>query len=171
MVCKPFEPSAFKPLKVGLFSSPYHCCHASFKSLSHLNRYYVMEDAHHRNLDDCVTLTESGFLLEAAFGNLFWVVENAFFTPEPSLPLYFGVTIQKAVEIAENLGFEIHKVRIAPCALPEGAALFRTNTMQGLRPIIELGGRSFARHPILEPLFLNSYQELIQKEHLLLCLP
>ena len=104
---KPFDLPAFKPLKMGIFPIPYTSCHAAFKSLSHLNRFYVMEEARRLGLDDCVTLTENGHLLEAAYGNLFWVEGKTFTTPDPKLPLSFGVTIRNCVKMAEDLGFEV----------------------------------------------------------------
>jgi 4-amino-4-deoxychorismate lyase len=164
MLVKPFTPNPFKPLQVGMFPIPYSSCHASFKSLAHLNRFYVMEDAKKRGLDDCVTVTENGKLLEAAFGNLVWFYEKIVMTPDPSLPLYFGVTIKNVLKLAKEAGFEIQMVKMAPSDVPKEAVLFRTNTMQGIRPITQLGELTFKQNPTIETLLLKGYEQLIERQ-------
>ena len=91
----PFVPDPFKALKMGIFSIPYYSCHASFKSLAHLNRFYVMEEAQRRGVDDWVTVTEEGYMLEAAFGNLFWVREKTLMTPDSCVATLFWRDDQK----------------------------------------------------------------------------
>lgn len=160
----PFVPDPFKALKMGIFSIPYSSCHASFKSLAHLNRFYVMEEAKRQGLDDSVTVTESGKVLEAAFGNLFWVKEKTLMTPDPSLPLYFGVTIKNILAIGSKLGFGVRYLQLPLTELPKECAAFRANTMQGVRPIAQIGTLSFARNPVVEALFINGYGELIEEQ-------
>jgi 4-amino-4-deoxychorismate lyase len=138
-----YEPPASTPLRLGVFPYPFHLCHASFKSLAHLNRYYVMEEARRQGLDDCVTVTEGGIVLEAAFGNLCWIVDRTIYTPSRDLPLYFGVTLTQFIEEKIGEGYVAQEVEIPLEELPEEARYFRTNTMGGVRPIAEIGGRSF----------------------------
>ena len=161
---KPFTPQPFKPLKLGIFSLPYYSCHASFKSLAHLNRFYVMEEAHRLRLDDCVTTTEKGFILEAAFGNLFWVKEKTLLTPDPTLPIYFGVTIKNMIGLAKDLGFQVEYVKRPLAELPKEASAFRTNTMQGVRPIAQIGEVEFLQNPTLQALFINGYEQLVLRQ-------
>jgi 4-amino-4-deoxychorismate lyase len=161
---KPFTPFPFKRLKMGIFSVPYSLCHASFKSLAHLNRFYVMEEAHRLGLDDAVTVTESGILLEAAFGNLFWVKEKTLYTCDSILPLYFGVTIKNAITLAQKLGFKIENIKWRLSDIPPGCLAFRTNTMQGIRPIGQIGNHFFAEHTPLQDLFVRGYETLVKEE-------
>lgn len=161
---EPFTPLPFKRLKMGIFSTPYSTCHASFKSLAHLNRFYVMEEAHRLGLDDSVTVTEKGELLEAAYGNLFWIKERTFYTCDPTLPLYFGVTIKNMVRLAQELGFKIEYVKWGLADIPLGSVAFRTNTMQGVRPIGQMGGMLFAENMTLQDLFVKGYEALVRGE-------
>lgn len=144
MTLVPYDPPPFKPLKIGIFPYPFSLCHASFKSLAHLNRFYVMEEARRQGMDDCLTLTETGIVLEAAFGNIFWVVEDRLFTPSRSLPLYFGVTITKVLEKAKEEGYQVEEVELTLEELPDEAAFFRTNSMGGVRPICQIGNKKGA---------------------------
>lgn len=156
MTLKRFIPKAIYPLTMGLFSSPYTLCHASFKSLAHLNRYYVMHEAHTQGLDDCVTATEKGVLLEAAFGNLFWVEQNTVYTPDPSLPLYFGVTIRNCLHIAKELGYRIEYVQQTVEQLPVSAVCFRTSSMQGVWPVARIGSKKFVLNKAIQSAFTDS---------------
>lgn len=161
---QPFTPLPFKPLKMGIFSTPYFSCHAGYKSLAHLNRFYVMEEACRLGLDDGITLTEKGEILEASFGNLLWIQEKTLFTPNPSLPLYFGVTLRNCIHIAQELGFRIEYVTSRLAELPTLATIFRTNTMQGIRPIIQIGERIFTPNAAVQMLFIHGYEQLIEAE-------
>lgn len=163
-ILKPFTPEPFKALSLGIFSIPYSSCHAPYKSLAHLNRFYVMEEAKRNGLDDCVTLTEKGVLLEASFGNLLWVYEKTVMTPDPSLPLYFGITLKNILNLAKEMGFEIKYVKWSLNELPQEAAAFRTNTMQGIRPIVQINGLDFKRNPTVETLLIQGYEKLKEEQ-------
>ncbi len=143
MILKPSEAPSNEPLKIGIFPHPFHLCHASFKSLAHLNRLYIMEEARKQGVDDCLTLTENEIVLELAFGNLCWVIEKTFYTPSRNLPLYFGVTLTKIIERVKSQGYRIEEVEVGVEELPQGAAYFRTNSMGGIRPIAQIGLNSF----------------------------
>lgn len=107
--------------------------------------------------DDAVTTTESGILLEASFGNLFWIEGKNFYTPDPALPLHFGVTIAQLTELVQKLGYAVKFVKIAPQDIPEGAFLFRCNTMSGIRPVGTLEKKEFFRDLSLEELLLSGF--------------
>jgi branched-subunit amino acid aminotransferase/4-amino-4-deoxychorismate lyase len=162
----PFTPPPYKGLQMGIFPIPYSSCHASFKSLAHLNRLYVMQAAYERGEDDGITTTESGLLLEAAFGNLCFIEEGErlFYTPAPSLSLYFGVTISQVVQIAQAEGFAISYIQSPLSALPAACAAFRTNSMQGIRPIARIEHRHFTENTSLTALLQKRYEEILERE-------
>lgn len=135
MTLVPYTPAPEKVLNVGIFPHPFHLCHAQYKSLAHLNRFYVMEEARRQGVDDCLTLTEEGIVLECAFGNICWIVDKTLYTPSRELPLYFGVTITKLIEQKRDEGFNIEEVAIPLKKLPQEGAFFRTNSMGGVRPV------------------------------------
>ncbi|MCH9627314.1 MAG: D-alanine aminotransferase [Chlamydiales bacterium] len=135
MTLQPYDPPPFIPLRIGLFPHPFSLCHAGYKSLAHLNRLYVMEEARRQGMDDCLTRTEGGIVLETAFGNLCWIVERTLFTPSRKLPLYFGVTISQMIERARVEGYAIEEVAMTLEELPKEGLYFRTNSMGGIRPI------------------------------------
>lgn len=162
----PFAKPPSHPLKLGVFSHPFSACHASFKSLAHLNRLYVMEEAMRQGFDDSITLTEGGVVLEASFGNLFWVVGSTLYTPSPELPLYFGVTIERVLESAEEAGFKVEKTKTPLLHLPQEGVYFRTNSMGGVRPIKQIGPLSCHMNEEVAKTFVEAYERgILQHMH------
>lgn len=165
MTLKPFTPAPITPLQLGLFPYPTSLCHASFKSLAHLNRYYVMEYALGNRFDDAVTTTESGILLEASFGNLLWIAwedKNAW-VPASTLPLHGGVTLSIVKEVLEEAGFKFHEVKWKLADIPPGLTCFRVNSMSGIRPVSSLGDVRFTLNPKEESFLREGYEEYARK--------
>jgi len=104
------------------------------KSFACFKRLAIMEEAARRGFDDAVTLSEEGFLLECAFSNIFWLRNQTLFTPDPALPLFFGITIQKEIESALKQGYKVEYVRAPPEQLPLDARYYTTNSMTLRRP-------------------------------------
>lgn len=154
---EPWPELPYGPLRLALFPYPLSLCHASFKSLAHLNRYYVAEYAHQQQCDDAVTVTEAGHLLEASFGNLAWIVDKTVYTPDLSLSLHPGVTLGVFLEMAKARNFDVVYVKKRLDELPDGAFVFRTNTMGGIRPVIQIEQRLFGRDLSLEEALQSDY--------------
>ncbi len=158
MTMNPFTPPQDIPLKLALFPIPVAVCHASFKSLAHLNRYYVMEYAHAQNKDDALTRTEQGIVLEAAFGNLVWIQPEKHLasTPDPQLCLHYGVTISVLEKVLKQKGYAISYEKKTIEEIPSEAYLFRVNTMSGIRSIESVDS--------MRPFLLNRALELELRE-------
>lgn len=153
----PFSLPPYEPLQIASFPTPVVTAHTSFKSLAHLSRYFVMEHGLSIGCHDAFTMTEGRTLLECAFGNLFWIAEGKLFTPDPSLPLHFGVTISQVVEMAQEMGLGVTFMKISLEEIPEKAFLYRCNTMSGIRPVKKIGLRLFERSLSLEEELLERY--------------
>ena len=128
---KPYTPPK-KPLNVGIYSQPITSPHAKIKTLAYLSRISIIEEAKQKGLDDCIALSPEGYILECAFSNVFWTKNNELFTPDPSLPLLFGITIQSIIQ--ENP--KIHFVKYKIDELPDNISMFSCNSLQKTIPII-----------------------------------
>jgi 4-amino-4-deoxychorismate lyase len=171
MTIESFSPPPYRPLDLSLFSIPVMAPHAAFKSLSCLHRFYVADFASSKGVDDAVTLTESGLLLEASFANLFWVYQDTLYTPDPSLPLYYGVTIDKVATIAREVNLKVEFVKKRLSDIPEGASFYRTNSLRGIRPIGSIEERTFPRSLNLEKALLNAYEGIKKRQGSSISLP
>ncbi|NGX54275.1 MAG: Aminodeoxychorismate lyase [Chlamydiae bacterium] len=136
----PYTPPPEKPLELAVYPHPIDHSHARIKSLAFLNRFTVMEYAHEQGADDAITQSADGVLLESAFGNLFWIYEGTIYTPDPALPLYFGVTLSEFLKQTE---LPVRYGRWKVDEIPEEGSLFRTNSLTLIRPIARIGDYHF----------------------------
>lgn len=139
MTLKPYTPPT-APLKLAIF--PHSCAtsQAHLKSLSFLERLVIMDYAHQNRCDDAITMTQDKILLETAFGNIFWIYNKVLYTPEPTLPLYFGMTLTHYIE---NSSLPVCYGRWRLEEIPDGALVFRTNSLSLVQPIVQIGKRNF----------------------------
>lgn len=158
---EPYQQPTDAPYRMGIFPEPVHKPSARIKSLAYLDRLWVKDFAHKQNLDDAVTMTCQGELLEAAFSNLFWINENHFYTPDPSLPLLKGISLSIILEAVSKLGMHIHFVKAKLDDIPESAHVFLSNAMIGFHPVCEIAGRAFERNRQLEQRLWNEREKLI----------
>ena len=100
-----------------------------------------MEEAKLSGFDDMITTTERGIVLEAAFGNLFWVDGKTFYTPNRELPLHFGVTITHLIACVKQLGYRIEETETSFSQLPKKACYYRVNTLAEICPIASIEGQ------------------------------
>lgn len=127
-------------LRMGLFPHPFQMVHAHFKTMANFNRFWVAHEAKSRGFDDGITVSPEGYLLEASFGNLFWQQGHTLYIPDRRLSYYPGVTITLFLEETEC---DVKEVCCTLEDIPSDAAIFRTNTMGGIVPIISIEGRMF----------------------------
>lgn len=160
MLLKPAAELPKNPLKCTLYPNYLESAHSRYKTLAHFNRYAVAEYARKTGFDDALT-TNYGRkeLFEASFANIFWVVEDHLFTPDPAYPLHFGITIGKVLQHISELNLKTSFVRTPLQAVPEEAFLFRASSLMGILPIVQVDQRQFRRNHKLENSFLNLLEE------------
>jgi hypothetical protein len=78
------------------------------------------------------------------------------------------VTISVLAQLASELGFATKFVRLPITEIPDTAALFRSNTMGGVRPVNRIENRVLERNEKIEKLFLNAYSKYAEEESLYL---
>lgn len=150
-----------KDLRVGIFPSPFHLCHSQYKSLANLNRLYVLDYAKNNDYDDAATHTYNNILLETSFGNIFWVVNQNIFTPNPdTLPLYFGITVSKMFDVLKKFNYNIHFIEEDYQNFPRHALLFRTSSLTGIKAIKQLGTLSLKTSKKTTCFFQNLYKQI-----------
>ena len=136
---EPFTVPPQKPLRLARFSIPLSLPHAHLKTLANFNRYFIMEEALSRSFDDGISITPEGYILEASFGNLFWIKDQVLYTPARTLPLYFGVTLQNVIKQWTG---EVKEVKVKE--IEEGALLYRSSSMLGVVPVVALEEKTFS---------------------------
>lgn len=109
--------------------------------------------AQESGVDDTLTLTENGHILECSFANFLWVHDNVWHYSDPALPYYEGLMQRILLRKALQMGFGIRGCRHKVEDLPENAFLFTCNALQGVIPVVKIEERCFSRNIELESQF------------------
>jgi branched-subunit amino acid aminotransferase/4-amino-4-deoxychorismate lyase len=93
-----------------------------------------------------------GNLLEASCSNVFWIEQEVLYTPDPALPLLFGIKIQQVLEAAEQIGWKTKLVQVKPAGISPSSIFFLTNSIRGIQSVHNMYGESEKTAIYLEPL-------------------
>lgn len=115
---------------------------ATLKSLSYLDRKLARDRALSKGYDDSVLTCPLGLWLEAGCGNLFWREKGEFFYPSQTHLYLKGIILSHLIEI---LQMEPSNENPSPSAF-----LYYSNSLQGVRPIIEVADFNYSRNFDLE---------------------
>lgn len=160
MLLKQAAPRPERPLACTLYPEPISTPHSHYKTLAHLNRYFVMDYALMQGYDDAITQSPEGYLYETAFGNLFWIYQNHLYTPDKAFPLHFGITIGIIIStIAPGLGLGVNYVKARLEDIPEAAFVYRSGSIMGIVPVERINDRKFGQKKELE----NAFQALFEQ--------
>lgn len=122
------------PYQVNILQQPISGLLHSYKTLSFLERLWIKQQAIKQNVDDLITINSEGYLLETAFANIFWIIDNTLFTPDPSLPLYYGATLEIITKnLKSNYKLEFTKTKWQE--IPKQAPIYLTNSLLEIHPI------------------------------------
>src|SRR5207245_1257833 len=90
---------------------------------------------------EAILLDTRGFVLEANAENVFIVRKGQLATPSTNSAILHGVTRQKVIEIAINLGYSVSEREITPFELINADEVFLTGTLAEIVPVIKVSGR------------------------------
>lgn len=159
MVLKPYLGQSYHPVKLCYFHTPVQPLLASIKSTAYLDRMYIKDFARQQNCDDAIVKGFDGIMLETAFSNLFWKIDDGIYYPSPKLPLLFGSTQRTMLEAAIQMGVKLFEVKEKQ--LPLEAQVYICNSMIGLCPVIEMAGLSLTRDVDFENRLFKAFQRLL----------
>ena len=111
------------------------------KSLNYLNNIMAkMEAAQHGALE-AIMLNDQGYVAECTGDNLFIVSKGKIYTPSVSNGALRGITRASAMEIAEQLGYELVETNLTRYDVWNSDECFLTGTAAELIPVVKLDGR------------------------------
>jgi branched-subunit amino acid aminotransferase/4-amino-4-deoxychorismate lyase len=118
------------------------------KTLSYLDNVLARAEARAAGVDEALMLNTRGEVACAAAANLFWVKDGVLFTPDLDCGVLDGVRRAKVLRAAIALGVVIGMVRGKPQDL-QGASVFLTNSLIGIRPVSRLDGVDLPPSPLV----------------------
>jgi branched-chain amino acid aminotransferase len=111
------------------------------KSLNYLNSILAKWEAIEAGVGEAIMLDTQGFVSEATADNIFIVTNGQLATPSTDSAILHGVTRQRIIEIAEDLGYVIAERRITPFDLINADEVFMTATLAEIIPVLKVNGR------------------------------
>lgn len=92
--------------------------------------------------DEAILLDHQGFVAEGSGENIFIVRNGKILTPSLAAPILRGVTRDTTIELARNLGFDVHEHSFHRDTLYVAEEAFFTGTAAEITPIREVDNRS-----------------------------
>lgn len=111
------------------------------KSLNYMNSILARWEAIEAGVDEAIMLDTRGFVSEATAENVFTVRKGQIATPSTSSAILHGVTRQKVIEIAKDLGYPVSEREITPFELINADEVFLTGTLAEIVPVVRVNGR------------------------------
>jgi branched-chain amino acid aminotransferase len=111
------------------------------KSLNYLNSVLARWEAIEAGVSDAIMLDTQGFVSEATAENIFIVRKGQIATPSTNSAILHGVTRERVIRIAKDLGYSVEERRITPFELINSQELFLTGTLAEIVPVLKVNGR------------------------------
>jgi branched-chain amino acid aminotransferase len=132
------------PLKLVISSrhkTPPAVFDPTIKSGNYLGSIRARDEAKAAGADDAVLLSPDGVVTELTCANLFWITDGTAFTCDDALVLN-GITRSVVIRLLEEQGVEVRVGRFSRFELNRAGEAFATSSIQGVRAIGSLEGRS-----------------------------
>ena len=110
------------------------------KSLNYIQSVLAKFQAIDAGTDEVVMLDHRGMVSEFHGSNLFMVKNGIVRTPTSASGILHGITRSRILQLAEELGYEVHEKDITPYELLNADEVFLTGTMAEIVPVIRIQG-------------------------------
>lgn len=149
---------------LGIYHKPFVEDLAQYKKSHFDNRLQKLQQAYNLGFDDWIFYNHEGYFLESSICNLFWIKNKTLYTPNPKLPLYFGVTIQNIMIAAKQLGYQIEIVYEKNIEVLKSSNVFLCNSLKEIKPVSYLQHHALNIDLQLTEQLQYQYQELVAQE-------
>ena len=112
------------------------------KTLNYLDNVLARLEAEERGADEALMLNTAGRLVCATAANLFLVRGRRLFTPPVTEGVLPGIARASVLDLAPRLDLSVAEVPLEPAQLWEADEAFLTNSLIGLRSVVEVDGRA-----------------------------
>jgi branched-subunit amino acid aminotransferase/4-amino-4-deoxychorismate lyase len=117
----------------------------SVKNTNYLTKILARAQAKEFGCDDVILLNQHGKITETTSGNIFWVDKDAgLWTVMDDQGLLPGITKQKLKNIFEAKGLKLKTGVITAQELTHAREVFITNSVIGIKPVVEIDGRQIS---------------------------
>jgi branched-chain amino acid aminotransferase len=126
---------------VGTIRNHPEAINPRIKSLNYLNNVMAKIEAINAGCMECLMLNHKGEVAEASGDNVFSIKEGVIKTPPSSCGALEGLTRNKVIEIAHELGYEVREVPMARYDLYVADEVFLTGTAAEIISVVDIDKR------------------------------
>lgn len=134
------------------------------KLISRLLYELSFKQAKQDGFDEAIILNNRGYICEASRSNIFFIKNNALFTPSLKCPCLPGISRQVIFDIAAKHNIPVYEGKFTISDLAASDAAFLTNSLIGIMPLTRIGNKpiSNCRSHALTCLFMHCYTHLLK---------
>ena len=133
---------------------------AVFKTCNKLSQVMARAEADAAGADEALLANTSGFVVEGASSNLFWLRRGVLFTPPLAAGILPGVTRTVVMEIASRLKIPLRQKNIRLRELLQSEGVFLSLSSFGVVEVKSLDGSVLKRSPLTAQI-ARAYEELL----------
>lgn len=137
-------PSEFERVRIGPFVRNERSALAGVKAISYGENSLALRWAKARGATEVLLANTLGEWCEGSWSNLFAVVEGEILTPPLASGCLPGVTRATVMALAQREGFAVREVVQGLSELAKAEEVFLTSSLRGVRPVVDLDGRSLS---------------------------
>ncbi|WP_416829606.1 aminodeoxychorismate lyase [Ectobacillus polymachus] len=133
-----------------ILTLPRNTAEGPFRLKSHhyLNNILGKREIGSDPLKEGIFLTKEGYIAEGVVSNIFFVKNQALYTPTVETGILNGITRQFIIELARKLHIDVEEGFFSKEELLDSDEVFVTNSIQEIVPIHAIGSVSFSANPL-----------------------
>jgi branched-chain amino acid aminotransferase len=109
--------------------------HAAKATGVYLNSMLAVTEANRAGYDEAILLTGEGYIADGSGENVFLVKDGELFTPDLSASILPGITRDTIIQIAQDLGYQVHEKPLIRSDLYLADEAFMTGTAAEVTPL------------------------------------
>lgn len=159
---KSYYDQGLKIISVPTPRVPNECVNPQIKSLNYLNNILAKIEGKSAGVLEVMMLNTHGQVCECSADNIFMVKKGAVYTPPVSAGILKGITRDTVIEIARELGHEVHEVNLSRYDFYTSDEAFLTGSGAEIIGLVEIDGRQIGNGkpgPVTQKI-LARYKEL-----------
>lgn len=108
------------------------------KSLNYLDNIFAMREAVDKGADEALLLNTQGHIAEGSVSNIFFIKNDALYTPRLQDGCLPGVMRAHVIKTAHSIGLNVHEKSMGVGILQTCNEAFLTNSLVGIRPVHQI---------------------------------
>ena len=134
--------NGLKIVTVGTVRNHPEAINPRIKSLNYLNNVLAKIEAINAGCMECIMLNHKGEVAEASGDNIFTIKNGKLYTPSIYSGALEGLTRNKVISLAENLGYSVNEVSMQRYDLYTADEVFLTGTAAEIISVVEIDKRA-----------------------------